>query len=80
MGNKSVFKIKHCTMMDRSIDKFKACLLVKGFTQIEGVDYEETFFSCGEICLYSPPPSSSCPLGLSTISNGRKDCIPQRKP
>jgi len=39
--NKCVFKIKYWA--DRSIDKFKVCLVVKGFTQIEGVDYEETF-------------------------------------
>jgi len=25
------------------IDKFMACLVAKGFTEIEGLDYEETF-------------------------------------
>jgi len=39
--NKWVFKIKHRT--DRLIDKFKARLVAKVFTQIEWVDYEETF-------------------------------------
>jgi len=39
--NKWVFKIKH--WVDGMIDKLKACLVVKEFTQIEGVDYEETF-------------------------------------
>jgi len=30
IGNKWVFKIKH--RVDGTIDKFKACLVVKGFT------------------------------------------------
>jgi len=33
------FIIKH--RIDGSIDKFKAYLVAKGFTQIKGVDYEE---------------------------------------
>lgn len=42
------------------IDKFKVGLVAKGFTQIEGVDYDEIFFSSGEISLYWPSSSSSC--------------------
>ena len=39
--SKWMYEIKHAT--DVSVEKYKARFLARGFSQVEGIDYEETF-------------------------------------
>ena len=41
IGCKGVFKYK--LGLDGQIEKYKACLVVQGFSQIKGIDHNETF-------------------------------------
>ena len=40
VGSRWVYRIKH--RVDGSIERYKACLVARGFTQQEGIDYSET--------------------------------------
>jgi hypothetical protein len=39
--SKWIYKIKHAT--DGSVEKYKAIFVARGFSQVEGIDYEQTF-------------------------------------
>jgi hypothetical protein len=41
VSSKWIYKIKH--VVDGSVEKFKERFVAKGFTQKEGIEYEETF-------------------------------------
>jgi hypothetical protein len=41
VSSKWIYKIKHAT--DGSVENLKAIFLARGFTQKEGINYEETF-------------------------------------
>jgi hypothetical protein len=41
VSSKWLFKIKH--VVDESIEKYKAIFVARGFSQKEGIDYEEMF-------------------------------------
>ena len=41
VGSRWIYKVKHAS--DRSMEKYKVHFVEKGFSQQEGIDYEETF-------------------------------------
>ena len=43
VGCKPVFKVKN--KEDGSVERYKACIVGKGYSQMQGIDYDETFAS-----------------------------------
>ena len=41
VGSRWIYKVKH--VADGSVEKYKTRFVEKGFSQKEGIDYEETF-------------------------------------
>ena len=56
-----LYKIKH--VADGSIEKFKARFVAKGFSRIEGVDYDETFTPVARYTSIRSPISIAAKMG-----------------
>ncbi len=50
VGSRSIFKVMHAT--DKSKEKYKGRFLANGYSQVEGVDCEETF---APVARFHPP-------------------------
>ena len=50
VGSRWIYMVKHAT--DESVEKYKVRFVAKGFSQKEGIDYEETFAPVADILLF----------------------------
>ena len=71
VGCRCVYKIK--TKADGSVERYKACLVAKGFTQEYGIDYEETFAPVARLisirCLIAVAAVRHWPLYQMDVKN-----------
>jgi hypothetical protein len=74
---KWIFKLK--LHADGSLERYKACYVLWGFTQRPGVDYNETFSPVVKPATVWTVLTLSI-LGLAGPSARREECLPQRHP
>jgi hypothetical protein len=71
IGCRWVYKVK--LRSDESVERYKAWLVAKGFTQLEGIDYQNTFTPTAKIisirCLLSLAAARGWPLHQIDVNN-----------
>jgi hypothetical protein len=67
VSSKWIYEMKHA--VDGSIEKYKARFVARGFSQKEGINYEETFAPCCRPYTHLQMWKSLNPLGLSLRHN-----------
>jgi hypothetical protein len=76
VSSKWLFKIKH--VADGSIEKYKARFVAHGgFSQQEGIDYEETFAPVARYTSIRDHYSSCCQDEMEAALDGREDNFPE---
>ena len=70
-----LYKLKHAA--DGSVKKYKARFVVQGFSQVEGVDYDETFAPAASLFIHQISDIYCCRDGLGDPPDGCEDCISQ---
>ncbi|CAM8965870.1 unnamed protein product [Rhodiola kirilowii] len=78
IGTKWIFKNKSDT--SGNITRNKARLVAQGYSQIEGIDFDETFAPCCTLGSHSSAPCSGLSLEVSTVPDGCQKCFPERIP
>ena len=61
VGSRWIYKVKQAA--DGSVEKYKARFFAQGFSQIEGIDYEETFAPIARCYSIKPILSLSVRMG-----------------
>ena len=74
VGCKWIYKIK--TRSDGSIERYKTCLVPKGFTQEYAIDYEETFVLVARISSVCALLAVAAASKWDIFSDGCQKCIP----
>ena len=73
--SKWIYKIKHAA--DGSVEKYKTRFVARGFSQKEGIDYEETFAPVARYTSIRAIILLASVMGWKLSPDGREDCFSQ---